>query len=118
MLPYSAESLLSSMQQRPVMSQAMMLPTSHAQLGLPVIAGTMSLSRGAMQQQQRQLAHMHNQQQMFHHQQQQQRQQLAGMQQQRMAAMQQQRPTGLVRQRTTFNPSMLPTVNRPVQVII
>ena len=117
LLPYSAESLMNmhqQQQQRPVMSQAMMMATN-AQLGLPVISGTMSLSRGAMQQQQRQLASLQQQQQLVH--QQQQRQHLAGMQQQqRMAAMQQQRSTGLVRQRTTFNPSMLPTVNRPVQV--
>jgi hypothetical protein len=113
MMPYSAESLMSMSQyQRPVMSQSMMHPNAQ-QLGLPVIAGTMSLSRGAAIQQQQQL----RQEQLLIKQQQQ--RQLANQQQQQrqLAAMQQQqRATGMVRQRTTFSPAMLPTANRPVQV--
>ncbi len=124
----SANSMMLPMyhhQPPPIMSQAMM--ATNAQLGLPVIAGTMSLNRGMMQQHQRlaRLQHKQQQQQQQLQQQQQQQQQqlqqqrqMASMRHQRIAGMQQQqRATGLVRQRTTFNPSMLPQASRPVQVI-
>jgi hypothetical protein len=114
MMQYSAANLLSmQQQQRPIMSQSMMMAANAQQL--PIIAGTMSLSRGAAMQQQRQLASLQQQEQLLlkqQHQRQLQQQRLAAIQQQQRAA------TGMVRQRTTFSPSMLPTVNRPVQVHI